>query len=1356
MLPATLPQFDPKHLFRRLARLRWRLRGIAFMQGMLALGAWVVGSAVIVGLLDYFLHLPALVRAWALVGMIAGSAWIVWRWLVRPLTRPVDNFHLALRLEERYPDLHDALASAIQFMGQPWDDEDISSPLLRRITIRRAVRLSEECDFGELVSWRGLLSAGGAFFVALLVALPLWRLYPKETVIALTRLGVPFGTTAWPATTSVRIVAPAVWPLRHPMGEPLEIHARVDGLIPERATLSLWFDGTPPIDSVWRVTDDGELVVRLEAGRIPRDFRFRLKANDGTTPWYEVHVLPPPELVPLNGRASPMLRLEYPPYTGLLPKPMPDGATSFEAVAGTNVYLQAAVSRPIARAWIVYRPEMPILSISAHLLALTAQLDLGGLLSRAVASSITDPVPAMILRDGTVIQVKFTPRLPGVYALRFEDETGFGATRMIDARIFPDPAPSVVLERPSASQDSLHATPQAELPLQAVINDPTFAVRSAWLEYRTEKGSPPRTNRLFDHRVVGWSLTTSGSLPAARVRLPHVLVQGRLRLATFRHPDGSPLKENDTVYLQVAADDFDDVTGEKQPGRSHEVELHIVSAATLEAMLQQEQAAIRSQLLRLQQWQREAREKVGDAKAQKDATGQLRPADLEKLLQAEQLQQQIRNRVGDEKEGLRAEVNRIRNALQDNRMPPSAAQHRMDAVAGELERLARDELSALEPLLNAARERGEQLREESKSNQSPQPERGNPRHEPADGKSPSKSPEPPKEASPSGPEKEPLAEALKRQRYVEQALEQLLQRLEPWSGANEVRSETRSLLDEQRRLAQQIEQLDRQVEKARRELLPPEQQADLDRAAARQEALGNQLSQLIDKMERLSKEKAAQEQQRRQTADQLEKNAQELEKNHSPRLDAPSETKAEVERLRQQAEQQHEAANSLKREAEALADTARMAREQLASDTALAQPQNKLHQAARDIKDNKLGNANQRQQEATRSLQQMLDRLEERRSDDLDRLAKKLREAENRLDDLVDQQERLQKKAREAQSIGDAKQQQEALERLAREQEQIQEQTRELLEELSRLRADGAAQALSRASRSMEDARQRMERGAPSDDAQDETLDKLDQAQDQLEQQRQLVEEELAREKLAKVTERIRGIRDRQQTLNRDMKRLHNTALETKAWDRPLMQSLIDQADLERGLADELEQLIEGPYKSIRVVAKILGHATEAMRLAGERIEARLDDIKVAQDQNEPFDPQREEKLHAAVVRWQETAVRRLDQLLDSLKPDKDLQSQSGRGGQAGGGEGGQGAGGGGSPRDDVPLLAQLKALRALQAEVNERTAQFAKQNPDLSKLSDDEQAELRLLRRMQGDIAELLHEYSALAEQPKPGGNQP
>ena len=102
------------------------------------------------------------------------------------------------------------------------------------------------------------------------------------------------------------------------------------GLIPDRVTVSVMLDGSPSVEQAYAVPppdaapDAAELTVRIEPTRIPRDFRFRVRANDADTGWQTVHVLPPPVLVPLDGRPSPQLRLDFPAYTDLPPTDLPD------------------------------------------------------------------------------------------------------------------------------------------------------------------------------------------------------------------------------------------------------------------------------------------------------------------------------------------------------------------------------------------------------------------------------------------------------------------------------------------------------------------------------------------------------------------------------------------------------------------------------------------------------------------------------------------------------------------------------------------------------------------------------------------------------------------------------------------------------------------------------------------------------------------------------------------------------------------------------------------------------------------------------------------------------------------------
>jgi hypothetical protein len=1335
---------DPKRLFARLAGLRFRLRVVAILQGVFAVTAIMAGGAALAGLLDFRYSLPPLVRALALVAILAAAGLALLRLLLAPLLEQADNLRLALKLEEKNPHLNDILASAVQFLNQPDPDEALSSAVLRKITIRHAVNQAHAVDFGQLLNWRGLLWSMAGLAVALGLAGPPLVLAPAKSATALRRLALPFAGVEWPLQTFLRIEAPEKWPHRLALGEPLEIRAALHGVLPERAVLSVWFDGTPPSDQTWLVSaaeslDRGTLAARVEASRISRNFRVRLRANDADSGWLEVLVLPPPELTPLDGRPSPQIRLEYPRYTDLAPRQLPDGGGNVEAVTGTVVRLRAATNRPVARSWLAYRPEVPSVSVAATFAALSAATPLEYLFPTLAGESVWAPIPVALGRDGRLLEVTFTPRVSGTYALRFEDETGFGATRLLDIRVVPDPAPSVGLYRPSASRDSLNVTPNADLPLSALVADPMFAVRSCWLEYRTEKNDPPRRQAYYDYQTLGQALRELldglawprfNPSPVPRLRPPEIDIDTRLQISAFRHPDGAPLKEGDVLFLQLAADDFDDVSWDKGPGRSYELELHIVGASALEAQLNRDQTSIRQNLLRLQQWQREARDKVAEAKKNREAAGKLSPDDVDRVIQAEQLQQQIRSRIGDEKEGLRAEVNRVRQAQRDNKLPPAASKERMDDVAAELNRLAREELDPIEPLLSSARE--------------------NPEVKPEKGEKAGKG--------------EPLAEAARHQQEVERTLSALLQRLEPWSGATELQGETRLAQSEQEKIQQQTEQLDRQLAQKlaagkRPDSLPPQEQGELKRTADRQEALANQLRDLQEKLDRVAGEKQAQEREQLGKAEKLETAAEERQKQAEQMpADAPEKREAlqrEAQRLRSEAQEQRDAAANLKREAAAIQEAAKAARNADASASSpvkdSAQP-SKLDDAAKkagnDIRENHLGDAKEKQKQTADTLHRMLDALEERRKDDLDRLAKKMRDTDAKLDDLADRQERLQKKVQEAHQIAEERQREEELQRLAREQARLQQEAKELSQELSRQRAGEAAQSVNRAAREMAEAAQRMERGEQADEPQDDALNKLDDAQRELEQARQQVEDELMRERLARVMDRIKGLRDRQAARIEEAKRIHRQALHDKKWERDLQRSLNDLKADEEALAEELDGLVQQKFQPIKVVARLLEQSSDAMRRAAKQIDARNEEIK-SRGADEQFDAASEETMQVGILNWQELALRRLDQLLEALKPDKD----------SGGGGGGRGAGQPmngarrGTESEDVPLLAQLKALRAMQVEVSQRTAQFAKDHPDLGKLAEADKAELEFLRKMQRDVADLIQEYGADSE---PNGGQP
>lgn len=1236
----------------RLAAVRRRLRLVTTFRGACWLLSLLLAAMALAGLLDWRLHLPGLVRAVWLVAALGAAGLIAFRYLLKPLAGRADDLTLALRVEEQHPSLTDALASALQFLEQPDATDRGGSPGLRKQAVERALGMAEGIDFGRVVDTRGMRVAGLSLLGCGALAVALVLLSPSLAWTALLRLANPFGDLDWPRQTQLDVQAKS----RVARGEPFDVRVTLRGVIPERAAVVYRFD-TGTAEQLYDIKPAGPseaaFLARLEAGRVQRNFRVQVRANDAVSPWHDVTVLPPPQLVPLDGRPCPQIHLEFPPYTDLPPHDVPDGTGSVEAIAGTAVTLRAAADRPLSRAWL----EVPQnLTVPAFLSAFAERNPLAAVVAwDGARQGAWRRIEAWLAPDRQVFVIDFTARVSGSYVLHFEDESRLGNDRLIEMLITPDPAPAVQLERPSKSQDSLDVLPGAVVTLQILADDPTFAVRSVYLEYRHKRRgaeAPPRRLPLYDPSL-GWILPLLGSqLSTAPVKVPGP----PLRLRPQRVPVARrwslkelDLKEGDTVVLQACADDFDDVTVNKEPGRSHEIELRVVSRNALEAALNNAQAHIQQELLRLQQQQQDAIQKVIGPEAQwRNNQGKLQPQHLDELIQAEQTQQQIRARVGTKQEGLRAEVARVLQAIKDNQLPRSSTNDRMETVGRELDRLTENELEQIEPRLTDARK---------------QNEAGAKRDAVKDGKN-------------------PLQEARAHQEEVSNTLGNLLKLMEPWSDTREMRGEARSILEEQRRLAEETASLPKEKGIASgvpRERLSDRQKAELDRAAETQRKLAERTGQLLSKMDRVAKDK--------------------------------SQTEPDI--------------------AEALRDAAQQGQKNNVEGT--------MRQAGQSLQQNQQRSASSQQQQSSKSMEQVVQALEERREAELDKLIKKLKEAEQKMADLARRQDELRKKAKEAAKISDPQKREEELRRLAREQEKLQKEAQEMARELTRLRADRAGQSLSQAGGQMGQANRQLERGGEAEQQQDEALDRLNDAQQELQQAREDAEEELGREKLAKIADQLKGLKERQESRIVEAGRIHREVLQQKGWTRALLASAAELARAQKDLGGEARGLAREKLDKAKIFAHLLEKAAEAMEQAGVRVEERRQNAGAEPELNVAA----ESSADGDTQKTQRTAVRRLDQLLDALKPGGAAARQPPQEGE--GGEGGGGGGGGGprAPGEQFPPMAQLKALKALQLDVNERTETFHQKHPDAAKLSEKEKVELQGLKQEQQEIADLFQQLA-------------
>lgn len=1370
MPPAAPPRkLDASVLRRRLAAVRSRLRFVHLIRGL----GWVVALLLLVplfaGLLDYYWLLPALVRAMLLVGGLVAVGLVGRRYLIDPLLGRTDDLTLALRIEEAYPVLNDSLASAVQFLDQSENALAGESEAMRQQALRKTLQSAAGCDFFRIVDGRGLRLAAGAGIATLICTVALGVFYPVQAATGFVRLVDPFGKHSWPTQTQLVIETP---PRRIALNEGLEIKGSVRGVIPAEAHLLLQAEGFPVREQAVKILkdreDEGSIVFRMTPGQIQRSFKFHVKAHDAVSEEYEVDVLPPPGLAFLNGTASPQIRLDFPAYTDLpTPLLLSPGTGNVDGVAGTQVTLVGAADRKLQRVWVEprYEPRTPLL-----LLSLSAPLS-GTLLEQAVSQILApqltqQTVDGVLEADGRRFAVGFTPLLAGDYLLHLEDETGLRGSRSFELRVRPDPAPLVTLDQPSASRDLLMALPTADIRVQVLAEDTTFALRSVFLRYRTRRDDPVRTLPLYNEPVaqkkLGQIVGLGGAVHPPHYRPTRLDPNYTLALKRITHLDGRPLQDGDTLFLQACADDFDTVNPRKEPGVSSEVEIRIVDRNRLELTFNEEQSKIQQEILRQREKQRDVLKVVNDLKLQAEKGQKLTPEEQRALVEAEKQQGALQERIGTEKEGLRADVAKLMETLKRNGMQNSPLADRLADIQTELDRVGEQELPKIQAALTeahkaqdrvdnpqarqqaanklrreaegkldraqalkrndptvleqAAARREQQAREaESQGNldrvRELQAEASGLRQQARDLQ---KNPVDPTQKETQDElarleqqaqdlketadrlEQQPmvtredatrqnLAQAKQGQEEVDRTLTDLLSRLEPWSTDRELKGEANKILQEQKELIEKSQDLDRNglAGKEPRELTPA-QRADLRNLAEEQQKLEQRTNQLVQKIKNIADQRAEKDAER----------AQEL----------------------------------------------RQAAEQVQKDNVSG----KMQESRAAIEDNNLTKSQASQRAATEGLEKAVKNLEERREDRYDRLAKKLRETEQALEQLQDDLERLRKQRKDAEKVADPQQREQELQRLRKEQERLQNKGQEIAQQLARLRAEGGARGLQQAQQSLEEGVKQLQRREENPDQEQQALDRIEEARQELEEARQQAEEQLAREQLVRVMEVLKRLKERQDSLTAEGKRIQDQALQAKRFTRGLLTSLASLGENEKGLANETRVVSSRDLSGAPVFSRMVERAADAMIQAGERAPR----INTPGGELPPLPD-------AELARWQDLAARRLEQVLKAVEEEVNAPQLSAPA-SGGGNQPDMGGGSGPAPGDHLPPLAELKLLKILEMDVRQQLIDFKKVHPDLTRLDEKAQAQYQSILRQRQDVRELFDELNRPDDEPEAAQPEP
>lgn len=658
-----------REIIGELARLRQRSRLLLVVQGLAVVLAWVGGVMIVLGLADYVLRLPSVVR---IILLMAGVAVLAW-WAMRHF-RPVLQFRpsltdVALRVERALPDLGGRLASSIEFAAAGLNEQNEFAARSIRETESRASGASMDSVIDFRRTRRDVAALAGVAAVAALLIV----VSPAGAQTALARLLAPWSGAKWPARTAIQSLMADV--TVHPRGAALPLRAEATkapgGRLNELRIIARYRLETAGNIGAWKevVLTPQDQAPGLYERLVDTDadaIEFAFEADDSVTAVERIVLSPPPSVL------SAMLSITPPPYA----RPH---VPAFESDLGPGVDERAITETPAlagseVELAIVLNKAIPIPSDRA-LQELWLRSSLGW--PQGVA------LPRLAVEEtgtGSAQRFDLRWRLEETVALHFNlvDEHKLSNVDEIAYRInaVTDREPTVTMTAPESDQTVL-AT--AVVPLVAEARD-DVALKGMGLEAMLA----PRTDSAGDAATPLWRDSEVAQSAAATMAR-------ELDLVPFA------LKEGNVVEVVGIAKDVFDLDGiTHEPARSPARRLRVISDRDFGEALFQELKALRQNAIRLEGQQAELQDDIIDDGVQPGV---------------QRAQERIGERVTEQLEALR----RLRERRDLNRFEDAQLGALIDQSEDLLSHAGRASNQAVEQI--DSRERDQQQAGEEPANQ---------------------------------------------------------------------------------------------------------------------------------------------------------------------------------------------------------------------------------------------------------------------------------------------------------------------------------------------------------------------------------------------------------------------------------------------------------------------------------------------------------------------------------------------------------------------------------------------------------------------------------------------------------------
>ncbi len=363
-----MPDGALQRLLSRLSSLRSYHTRYQVILGLLLCSGLVLSGLLLASLLSSVWVVPAEVRVASLgiFGLILSVSLAYF--VFRPLIYRPSFEQLALRVEERFPQLSDRLISALQLQKQFVSNPEGYSLEMIDAVVYQADQLSENLDFKSVVDKRNLRKYGRTTGILAVILAAFALIFPGNFKFALQAFSNPLTEMESPAKFTFELFPGNKEVVKYSdveIGVKLSPTPEFQNLeLPRKIKLFYKFENSEWESVNLKRIDQTKLtlpekMVRLTLTtknydfahtfkEVKRNFQFYALAEGEKSETYRITVVDKPRVVDLK------ITLNFPSYTGLKAQVLNDNEGNIKALVGTKTKIQVRANKVLEAASLIF------------------------------------------------------------------------------------------------------------------------------------------------------------------------------------------------------------------------------------------------------------------------------------------------------------------------------------------------------------------------------------------------------------------------------------------------------------------------------------------------------------------------------------------------------------------------------------------------------------------------------------------------------------------------------------------------------------------------------------------------------------------------------------------------------------------------------------------------------------------------------------------------------------------------------------------------------------------------------------------------------------------------------------------